>query len=341
MASNVQKPLKLEDLISAAVEAYTFKQWSEGKATYPMYGIAHADETVPGKSVFLQITDSGLKPYRLTPLEDLQTGKEASTSPESKPSQLAETSSLPQDWRFRVKDGCATIATRLDALREWFEQNEAEAVSYLAAELVRDGVNDDWRTELVFVAEEAHFADPAMQRTVCERLFEIAASLRTGQEAGSDKVVWSALRRAATLVGPAELDKLLPFLEAGPGIDTRLVALRAVFHIFEATPPIVEAQPQAIRDRIAIVARKFLDPDIFSGGENAAIAEHAVLALAAMGDSRFPMYLKQAKLLRRRWLNRQLQEFLARLLQSWKLASADFVSNPIYVLVERERATMT
>jgi hypothetical protein len=65
-------------------------------------------------------------------------------------------------------------------------------------------------------------------------------------------------------------------------------------------------------------AEKFLDPDVFAGGENALIAQSAVCALAAIGDDRFPETIQRVKHLHRGWLNRQLRIRLSRLLATWR-----------------------
>ena len=170
------------------------------------------------------------------------------------------------------------------------------------------------------------------------RLLEIAAGRRASQNAGSEQVVWSALRRAGTLLPRADLDKLRPFLEAGPAIDTRLVALQAVFHVFEAAAPgDCNAAPELIRNRIFTIAKKFLDPDVFLGGENAAIAENAILALAGVADHRLGIALAECKSLGRPWLMNRLRVTLDDLLRSWKMNNprAEFESSA-YQLVAGE-----
>jgi hypothetical protein len=213
------------------------------------------------------------------------------------------------------------------------------AAEFLVGELARPELPDEWKYALVFAAEDLCFPDPALQKVVRDRLLLIAESAGVSGKAGSDRVVWSALRRAASLCEPAEANLLVPFLEQRGPVDTRAVVLLCVCRMFGSAPP-SGTDLSVLQNRIAEYAQKFLDPDVFSGGENASIALNAVCALAATGDARLRQNLARAMKVRRRWLNRQLRLRFSELLDAWKAANPTATSDPSYQLLESELASL-
>ena len=111
------------------------------------------------------------------------------------------------------------------------------------------------------------------QQIVKDALLRIAHSFCKSTRAGADRVVWSAIRRASSLLAPAQAGLLVPFLEREGVVDARAVTLKCVEKLFLPAPP---ADPESVRqigERAHMLAKKFLDPDIFGGGDNALLAE--------------------------------------------------------------------
>jgi hypothetical protein len=168
---------------------------------------------------------------------------------------------------------------------------------------------------LVFAAEGVHF--PANRwAEVSNYLLTIATRLRF-REDGPEKVVWSALRRGASLLDPGQIGRLLPFLLPDGAVDTRAVALQCVERLFEPAPP--ATPPVEVADRVALFAEKFLDPDVFTAGEPSLIARNAVAALAAIGDSRLRDAVVRIVALNRPWLTRRVRDELTHLSQEWRV----------------------
>ena len=140
----------------------------------------------------------------------------------------------------------------------------------------------EWRDAAVFAVEATHFP-PDLREGVGEALLNIAYALRA-QPDGPERVVWSALRRGASLLPTTKVDRLLGFLATDGTVDTRSVALQCVSRMYEAEPP--SAVPLAVADRVHLFAERFLDPVVFTPGEPSVIARSAVSALAAVGDRR-------------------------------------------------------
>jgi hypothetical protein len=207
----------------------------------------------------------------------------------------------------------ADPATRLAALGRLLDSPHREGIAvFLVDELLCPDRPEEWRDALVFAAEGIHFP-PELRSTAADRLLAIAWALRAEPE-GREKVVWSALRRGASLLEPDQMERILPFLESGL-VDTRAVALQAISRTFEPHPP--EAVSIKVANRVFEFASKFLDPDVFTPGEPSLIARNAVAALTAVGDPRLQAAIESVGPLNRGFLTRRIRQELERIRSGW------------------------
>ena len=248
--------------------------------------------------------------------------------------EVREEPAITQDCVATARDEGAGTSDRVLALREWMTQDGDAASSFLAEELSKANLQDEWRNSLVFAAEDASFATPDLRSRVCDGLRRIALELRMSPQPDIETVVWSALRRFGSLVDPDSIDELRDFLDPVGYVDTRLVALQAVLHIFERQPPAALDSLQRVRDRAWDIASKLLDPDVFRSGETSAVASHAVLVLCVCADERAFQGVEAIRKLGRRWIVRRLRERLRELRQSWLEHSAGVDTHPAYVCAE-------
>jgi len=217
----------------------------------------------------------------------------------------------------------ANIDKRVGALREWMGQDLQAASRFIVEELSRPGLAGDWRDALVFAAENAHFSTPDQRAIVSARLRQLALELRENAPAGTEHVVWSAMRRFASLLPAEQADSLLEFLERRGAVDTRMVALQCIARVFEKEPPSDILDRDALMRRVAEYADKFLDPDIFAGGENSAIARNAVAALAALGSAKLEGCIQRAEAIGKRWFTARLKGDLLRILEAWSISGGN------------------
>jgi hypothetical protein len=182
---------------------------------------------------------------------------------------------------------------------------------------------------LVFLAEDVHFPAES-QQAVKDALLRIARSFRKNTKAGTDRVVWSAIRRASSLLAPEEVNLLVPFLERDGIVDARAVTLKCVEKLFLPAPPTNPELVRPIGDRANMLAQKFLDPDIFGGGEHALLAQSAVCTLAAIGDARVGEAVALAIKLNRRWLKHQLRSRLDILFSSWQSKGKSVIASAAF-----------
>jgi hypothetical protein len=267
----------------------------------PAAAIREHDEENPGKyKIIFKTRDGSETLYRNLP----------SHLPKVNVDQPVKTS---DPWSVLQDDG-NSVPVRLSAIAELHASEKREDVTnYVIHQLGQGSLSVDWRDALVFVAESIHFP-PSLRPQVGERLLELAGELRAQPE-GREKVVWSALRRGASLTALAFVNRLLPFLISRGSVDTRAVALEGIARVFEPDPPMVV--PHDIADRVAEFAKKFLDPVVFTPGELSLIGRNAIAALAAVGDSRLSDAIDQVNDLGRPWLTRRVQTELRRLRASW------------------------
>jgi hypothetical protein len=239
------------------------------------------------------------------------------------------------DLWMQARDESASIQHRLEAIHKLLGSDRNNAIVYLATELARQGAQEDWVLALVFLVEDVHF--PAdRQQSIKDALLRIAGSFRKSTKAGADRVVWSAIRRAASLLEPTQVNLLVPFLEREGVVDARAVTLKCVEKLFLPAPP---ANPELVRpvgDRAYTLAQKFLDPDIFGGGEHALLAQSAVCTLAAIGDARVSDATTLAARLNRRWLKHQLRTRLDILRTSWQSKGTEVTGSSAFHKLESE-----
>jgi len=241
----------------------------------------------------------------------------------------------PEDCARVARDRHESAEHRADALREWMQIDQKAASAFVVDELSRVDLPSDWRNTLVFVAEDACFPISEVQQQVCDALRRIARELRTSPQPGIDRVVWSALRRLASLIEPRWVDQLRDFLDPHGYVDTRLLALQSVVHVFERRPPETAGPFRELADRTFDIAKKLLDPDVFASGETSAIARHAVLVLCVLADNRASECVQLAEALGRRWLIRKLREQLQEIQDTWAGENGPVKDHPSYRLVQK------
>lgn len=340
--SNERQKEKLERLFNQAVT----KQLGMSFTAKEARGYVDYDDESPGKFIIYLLTSTGVESYlgaRLSLGSDAQSG--ALNDPDERAC-AAEIESWNNDsevpattlWS-RLSDESTNAARRLDALQKLLASDTDATVSWVAEELAREDLSDEWRNGLVFLAEDIHFPVSLRQR-LGERLLAIAMQLRPSTKAGIDKVVWSAMRRAFSLL-PPDPGRILPFLERQGSVDTRSVALRCIERLFEPGPPSNSKELEPVADRVKDFAFKFLDPDVFAGGENALIAQNAVCALASLGDPRLGEALRDVKILGRRWLNRPIRVRLEQLLAGWRSRGGTVETNPAFRNLEEQLRSLS
>jgi len=305
-----------------AIHTYGQAYAGEEKDSYRWRGLDSAGRPMWGK---VKYDD----PQTIDEIQLESVERQSSTTP-------AEAKSGSEIARSRA----AATDERIAALSEWMAMDDESASEFIVDELCRADLTEEWRDALVYAAENVHFRDAEQQVGVRLRLRELALELREVSRPGVERVVWSAMRRFSSLLSPEKANDLLEFLDRKGVVDTRMVALQCVARVFQDRPPWDTATLEALERRVAEYAEKFLDPDVFGGGENSSIARNAVLALASLGSPRLRDCVVCVNALGRRWLSRQIRRQLQALLDTWKSRDPECKGSSAFNVVEEALKTV-
>ena len=338
--------LRKQEQLRALLRHRNISRLFEGlRPTGIQEGAYFRDEENPEKWALEVLTGGRVETFSgATRTGDYQSDPVGPVSPpeETRPEELASpaTTTAPEDCWSQVGDSELPPSDRVQALQECLVADNSRAVDIIVDELCRDDVSDEWRNAIIFAAENVYFEHPAQQAKVRSRLRELALELREISQAGTDHVVWSAMRRFSSLMPPEEANDLVEFLDRKGVVDTRMVALQCVARVFHAGPPSDIATLEPLTQRVAEYAQKFLDPDVFAGGENSSIARNAVLALASLGSPKLQDCAARVNALGRRWLSIQVPRQLEELLDSWKVQDPGSEGGPAFEIVQKTLETI-
>jgi hypothetical protein len=238
---------------------------------------------------------------------------------------------------LHLKKDSSTIETRLKVFDVFLMEYKNSALKYVVDELQLAQANQEWLINLVFIAEENDFPSE-LKPNLKLALLQIAKLFHESNKPRVKFPLFSAVRQIASLIEPEEVCLLLPFLKNGV-IDARSVVLKSLEYVFFLAPPVDFKMVASIADRVDEIVKKFLDPDVFSAGENALLAINSLSCQATIGDTRLHENLIAAKQLDRQWLNYQFQNKFNDLLLSWK--SRDINSEISYAFHNLEIALKT
>jgi hypothetical protein len=169
----------------------------------------------------------------------------------------------------------------------------------------------------VLSAERTQYAAPKDRQAIKRQLKEAAELLWRTNKRSSESVVWSAIRRYASMLSRSEVDTLRGFLDWRWPIDTRQVTLQAIQNVFEISPPSAGNEYQQLRNQVFQMAQAALQPATLAPGKPAALAMNAVAAVAALGDPRLPECVQAVRAWDRPWFARQVRQVLREFTSDW------------------------
>lgn len=136
---------------------------------------------------------------------------------------------------------------------------------------------------LLLEAEQIRVSDLQQREELRSLLLRHARQLRDNDDATSEPLLWSALRRFSSLAAPEQAIALAEFLRPSDRANVRQSALLGLYSILELRSLADDADSALLRLRLTELARKYLDPDWLVSGQNSAIALAAFTA-AALAD---------------------------------------------------------
>ena len=162
---------------------------------------------------------------------------------------------------------------------------------------------------LVASVERATFTDPHDQHMIYQILWDTTLSLRQ-LDIKYKRTVWSCVRRCASLIPQEDTERLIILLDEDSVVDTTLVGLQAIETVFSAEPAKEGEYPDLV-NRVDEIATKFITSENLIAGENSAIANAAVKALAVLKSDRVSYHVKRAEELKQDWFIRILKNSLS------------------------------
>jgi hypothetical protein len=293
------------------MEQEQFRLHIEGIPTRDVYGYTFPDGDVPGRVQFRGKDLEG-RPFVASGSYD-----DAQVETPSKSTEASATIIQRRHLSAIVEDCRAPSQERVAALHEWMAESPADASNFILRNLSDPSIPSDLRDSLVFLAEQARYTDPCEQDQLVKALTNIATNLMNSTEPTSEHVVWSAIRRVASILPASRLDDLRCFLRNSGKVDTRIVALQGIVHAFESKPGSAELLP-LLCDRIYEMAVKLTDEDVLTAGESSAVLELAICALYALGDPRAAEAHQKVRGLGWDWLTTQVDNGLRDLRDGWE-----------------------
>lgn len=223
------------------------------------------------------------------------------------------------DLRNRLIERAVGIQEQAKALLDLVAAGDPDVSSLIAEELGQEWLKAEWKSVLVIAAEQAEFTDDSLRKTIKTRLRHVATEFYHTQDPKWEPVVWSAVRRYASMLTRGEVELLRSFLDWTGAIDARQVTLQAIQSIFESAPSEEDADLNALRDRVFTLAENTLRPESFASGKTAALAMNAVAALAALGDNRLSRCVQATLASGRAWFQHQVKELLQETCRGWSV----------------------
>ncbi len=229
-------------------------------------GEYYPDTESPGRFVIEAYDSEGKKVFRGADLqcdEQRQAGRGTSLPAARRITGIADAEldarvSAETAWS-RAIDEKVPVRLRADALYDLAGKDQRRVTDYVADALSDETCASQWRNTLVFVAEDLQFEHGAKREALAERLLKLARTLRHGAGPNADRVVWSAMRTASSLLRQKDVGRFLEFLDPG-GVDTRLVAMQGIVRMLEPMPVSNIPALGQVRGRVLQFAEKLIDP---------------------------------------------------------------------------------
>ncbi len=231
--------------------------------------------------------------------------------------------SVPNDELVAtIKRADVRIEVRNAALDELLEREEPALVPVVVTMLGKDDRNDPFWRALLRATPRMKVTDESLRRTLADNLWDIAEQLKESRTEGDEDLLWTAIRRYATLRPQADIGKLVEFLDE-PDTDERLprfhVVLLAIQNAFYASPPneLEMASLQKLRGRVSALAHKYLDRAFLTTPDQRAIALSSYCAAAILGCADLVELTQQAISMREMWLLELAEQKLSPLAARW------------------------
>jgi hypothetical protein len=220
----------------------------------------------------------------------------------------------------RLRERLGSIASPQDQWGELLrlaDLGDASVPPFLVHELGRVHKNLGWKAILILATERVQFENDAYRGIVKARLRESVTEYCKMPAQQWQPVVWSAIRCYASMLAPEEVPTLAEYLRLDGNIETCCVTLQAIQNVFFQAPAPARPSLEGLRAGVSQIATEAFAREEPEAGDQAALAQESVFALAALGDSRLPEFIHRTVQWGQPWFAWQVRETLEEMLSRW------------------------
>lgn len=170
--------------------------------------------------------------------------------------------------------------------QQWFDTlservyNEDPKLPFWLANNLEKVLTPETREALILATEVTAILNPDNRSRITASLLRHARDLR---DEGSEAVLWSALRRYASMVPIEDVDNLLEFMRPTDSQKTIQCALQGIFNIFSLTPRPNGVAVGRLKERVLELCNIWIHPDRVQTSADAAMAFCSYSALLVLG----------------------------------------------------------
>jgi len=233
---------------------------------------------------------------------------------------------------------------RYAALGELVEREDPSLAPTVIVKLSKDYLAPDRRNTLIRATPRIQVTDDSLRVMLARSLWDHAIHLKNPRNAEEESVLWTAIRRYATLRPQADIGKLVEFLaDSDQPLPRRHVILLAIQNAFYAWAP-TETESvglEKLRARVSELARRYLDPSWPDGEDENAVTLASYCAAMALGCADLDELTNLVISRGERWLLRLALQDSSPMLQRWRSRADGSGAGRVPDSVEQALAKLT
>lgn len=212
---------------------------------------------------------------------------------------------------------------RCQALDELAEREDNTIAPLVVASLARGlalpcDMTPMWRNALIKATPRIQVTDESLRSVLASSLLKHAFDLKHG--GGDEGILWTAIRRYATLRPEADIARMSAFLDDHGNLPRLHVVLLSLQNAFYSWAP-TEQESQSfeyLRDQVSWTAHKFLNPVYMHEDNECAVARSSLCAAAAIGCPDLLRLTEKAIALKEKWLVEMARQEISSRATRWK-----------------------
>lgn len=277
------------------------------------------------------------------------TGPSVKKAPAAKP--IAKDSADLAAWAVEAETAALWEAfldqnpdKRRAARDELVEREDPGLVPWIITRLGKTYLDERERPALLRATPRIKVTDESLRAALADNLWDIAGQLKESRKEGDESLLWTAIRRYATLRPEADIGRLVAFLgEPDEPLPRRHVVLLAIQNAFYAQAPTKEESEklEPLRTRVSELAQRYLDAKWPDGEDENAVTLSAYCAALALGCTDIDALTDLVISRNERYLLKLALLDSLPMVQRWRTSKGGTASNRVVDAVASELAKLT